>query len=420
MNIQRHVGQRTIIKTLLKYRWIFYVKTTADAVARQKHLLILVTLILGPMLFGLLLSLVQPIIDLVYCKSLITNLFLWTGFLALNVFWCAIQRKALSGGEGYRYLALLPITLKSRFAVEIKFLGSLSFLMLLPFVLALLYVWVEYELLASIGISVLMLLWIFNLLIIQMLLLQQNQYWVLVCLLTYLPILSLAILEAQLVAVLLSTFICIAAIKFWLLGRKSKPIKLQVPSVFVIQKYSPLWLNQNKLIIRQAFHKRFLTHRIVSIGISVTAVVILYWFATQVDTWNIMSLDFTASQLFQLMCAVYIALSLFNLGVIKMDLKSNFESAEQFWIIQGFTRWQLRKYEYCFLLIIGLMMSVPVLLWLLLKGGLVDVLLMVTLFGIAIPFIQWLYRKPEEVHGVMPVLMFILWVPLAYCMLSVR
>ncbi len=91
---------------------------------------------------------------------------------------------------------------------------------------------------------------------------------------------------------LLSTFICIAAIKFWLLGRKSKPIKLQVPSVFLIQKYSPLWLNQNKLIIRQAFHKRFLTHRIVSIGISVTAVVILYWFATQVDTWNIMSLDF--------------------------------------------------------------------------------------------------------------------------------
>ncbi|WP_180124131.1 hypothetical protein [Acinetobacter sp. YH12097] len=157
MNKQRYVGQRTIIKTVLKYRWRFYVKTTADAVARQKHLLILVTLILGPMLFGLLLSLVQPIIDLVYCKSLITNLFLWTGFLALNVFWCAIQRKALSGGEGYRYLALLPITLKSRFAVEIKFLGSLSFLLLLPFVLALLYVWVEYEILASIGISVLML-----------------------------------------------------------------------------------------------------------------------------------------------------------------------------------------------------------------------------------------------------------------------
>ncbi len=339
------------------------------------------------MLFGLLLSLVQPIIDLVYCKSLITNLFLWTGFLALNVFWCAIQRKALSGGEGYHYLALLPITLKSRFAVEIKFLGSLSFLLILPFVLALLYVWVEYELLASLGISVLMLLWIFNLLIIQMLFLQQNQYWVLVCLLTYLPILSLAILDAQLVAVLLSTFICITAIKFWLLGRKSKPIKLQIPSVFLIQKYSPLWLNQNKLIIRQAFHKRFLTHRIVSIGISVTAVVILYWFATQVNTWNIMSLDFTASQLFQLMCAIYIALSLFNLGVIKMDLKSNFECAEQFWVIQGFTLWQLRKYEYCVLLIIGLLMSVPVLVWLLLKGGFVDVLLMATLFGIAIPFI---------------------------------
>ncbi|WP_180124670.1 hypothetical protein [Acinetobacter sp. YH12097] len=133
-----------------------------------------------------------------------------------------------------------------------------------------------------------------------------------------------------------------------------------------------------------------------------------------------MSLDFTASQLFQLMCAVYIALSLFNLGVIKMDLKSNFESAERFWIIQGFTLWQLRKYEYCVLLIIGLVMSVLVLLWLLLKGGFVDVLLMATLFGIVIPFIQWLYRKSEEVHGVMPVLMFILWVPVAYCMLSVR
>ena len=67
-----------------------------------------------------------------------------------------------------------------------------------------------------------------------------------------------------------------------------------------------------------------------------------------------------------------------------------------------------------------MLMSVPVLVWLLLKGGFVGVLLMATLFGIAIPFIQWLYRKPEEVHGVMPVLMFILWVPLAYCMLSVR
>lgn len=92
--------QHQLAKQLIRLRMKFYMQITADALDRHKHLLILTVLILGPMLIGVVLASVQPVIELIYPKSIMQNLAVWAGLVLLNAIWVGLQTKALNGGEG--------------------------------------------------------------------------------------------------------------------------------------------------------------------------------------------------------------------------------------------------------------------------------------------------------------------------------
>ena len=164
-----------MISQLFGYRWKFYIRTTADAVQRHKHIVLLLSILMGPMVFAILLALAKPVLNLLNPISVVETLKLWAIFVLLHVLWSSFQRKALSGGEQYQYLMLNPISNSTKFRVEIQFLAVLSIVIQVPFIIALIYLWSEHDLHSILLNSILILLWAVSFLLIQMLIVQNNR-----------------------------------------------------------------------------------------------------------------------------------------------------------------------------------------------------------------------------------------------------
>ena len=410
--------QHQLAKQLIRLRMKFYMQITADALDRHKHLLILTVLILGPMLIGVVLASVQPVIELIYPKSIMQNLAVWAGLVLLNAIWIGLQTKALSGGEGWKYLLMMPLSRDFRFRLELRFLASLGFLILIPFVLAIIYLWFEYEILSSILSCLLLLCWMLHLILIQMLQLQRNQFLYLYVALSFCPILSLCFFELKFIGLIISISLLWMGHRLWTRGKQQKKIPLKLPRSFKFRATHTLMMNLVKLRCRQIFQTKFIVHRFIFFLISFSAIAILYWFAHQTDTWEVLSIELTPLQLFSMISALYLTFVFMQLGVIKMDLKHHFAQDEKFWIAQGVRMNQLNQAEYIVLLFIALLAYLPSIFWILQINSMKNVGVIILLLTICIPIIQWFYRKPTEIHGVFPVILASIWFGLSFYALS--
>ena len=234
---------------------------------------------------------------------------------------------------------MTPIPLAIRLHVELIFLASLSAVILLPFIIALIYVWTtssSYQAIyQSILDSFLILLWGIELLFIQMLVCQRNKYLIALCLVSFLAPLSLVLFKIEILSILISFIVVVITFRQWIIGKQRTPMNIQLPQVLRIQARSSISLNWIRISLRKIFNKNAITQRILCFLFAFSACGVLAWFAQQKDTWVFINIELSPHTLMNLMSAFYIAMILVQIGIIKISLASTYTSTERFWMSQG-------------------------------------------------------------------------------------
>lgn len=414
--------ERKLIRQLIRYRWKFYIQTTADAVQRHKHLILLVSLLAGPLIFAILLALAKPLLDLIQAENIQQSIQIWGIFLLLHLLWSSFQQKALKGGEGYQYIAMTPIPLAIRLHVELRFLASLSAVILLPFIIALIYVWTtssSYQAIyQSILDSLLILLWGIELLFIQMLVCQRNKYLIALCLVSFLAPLSLVLFKVEILSILISFIVVVITFRQWIIGKQRTPINIQLPQILRMQARSSISSNWIRISLRKIFNKNAITQGILFFLFAFSACGVLAWFAQQKDTWIFINIELSPHMLMNLMSAFYVAMILVQIGIIKISLASTYTSTERFWMSQGISTQQQYMSEFMALWGIAFIATFPTWIWIVLRNGLVSSLFISGFMLLAVALIQYIFKKPETVHGMVPLLLALTWFVISYVLLA--
>ncbi|WP_010116784.1 hypothetical protein [Acinetobacter sp. P8-3-8] len=414
--------ERKLIRQLIRYRWKFYIQTTADAVQRHKHLILLVSLLAGPLIFAILLALAKPLLHLIQPENVQQSIQIWGIFLLLHLLWSGFQQKALKGGEGYQYITMTPVPLVIRLQVELRFLASLSALILLPFIIALIYVWTtgsSYQAIyQSILDSLLILLWGIELLFIQMLVCQRNKYLIALCLASFLAPLSLVLFKIEILSILISFIVVVITFRQWMIGKIRKPRIIQLPQLLRIQALSSISSNWIRISLRKIFNKNVIAQRILFLLFAFSACGVLAWFAQQKDTWILIYIELSPHTLMNLMSAFYVAMILVQISIIKISLASTYTSTERFWMSQGISTQQQYMSEFRALCGIAFIATFPTWIWITFTNGMVNSVFIGGFMLFAVALIQYIFKKPETVHGVVPLLLAMTWFVISYLLLA--
>ena len=408
-----------MISQLFGYRWKFYIRTTADAVQRHKHIVLLLSILIGPMVFAILLALAKPVLNLLNPISVVETLKLWAIFLLLHVLWSSFQRKALSGGKQYQYLMLNPISNSTKFRVEIQFLAILSIVIQVPFIIALIYSWSEQDLGSILSNCILILLRTGSFLLIQMLIVQNNRYKWPICIISFVLPLSLTLFKFKILTIVFSVLFIVITYQYWFRAKTSKAFIIKRPNFLSIQaQYS---VSTNLLILnqRKLFNRFVLTQRIIFIVIAWSASFVLAWFAFQKDSWTLVNVDVSPLKLMNLMCATYITLILTQIGIMKASLVNMYGATNRFWLNLGVSQKQWVFSEVIALSSVALFASLSTLFWIVFTYGLTKAVIICLFILLVIPIIRMIYTKPEDVHGIVPTVLFIAWFILSATLLNI-
>lgn len=411
-------AERKLIGQLIQYRLKFYIQTTADAAQRHKHLILLVGLLAGPMIFAILLALAKPLISILHAENMLESIKIWSIFLFIHLLWNSFQQKALNGGEGYQYIAMTPLTLRIRISVELGFLASLSVVILLPFIIALIYVWTTGVFYQAIIDSLLIVLWGIELLLIQMLVCQKNKYLIALCLASFLAPLSLALLKIEILSILISFMVIFVTYRQWMIGKISKPRNIQLPQVLRIQAKHSVSINWIRVSLRKIFNKHVMKQQILFFIFAFSASGVLAWFAQQKDTWILLYIALSPLRLMNFMSAFYITVILVHIGTIKTMLASTYATTARFWLSQGISNRQALISEIVILWGVAVIAALPTLIWIILANGMVKSLFMIGLMMFAVALIQHIFREPDRVHGTVALVLATIWFVISYLLLS--
>lgn len=411
-------AERKLIGQLIQYRLKFYIQTTADAVQRHKHLILLVGLLAGPMIFAVLLALAKPLISILHAENMLESIKIWSIFLFIHLLWSSFQQKALNGGEGYQYIAMTPLTLRIRISVELGFLAPLSFAILLPFIIALVYVWATDTFYQAIIDSFLIVLWGIELLLIQMLVCQKNRYLIILCLASFLAPLSLVLFKVEILSIFISFILVAATYRQWMIAKISKPRNIQLPQVLRIQAKHSVNINWLRVSLRKILNKHVMKQHILFFIFAFSASVVLAWFAQQKDTWILLYIALSPLRLMNLMSAFYITAILLYIVTIKTMLASTYTTTARFWLSQGISNRQALISETVVLWGIAVIAALPTLIWIILSNGMVKSLFMIGLMMFAVALIQHIFRQPERVHGTVTLVLTTIWFVISYLLLS--
>lgn len=414
--------KRKLIRQLIRYRWKFYIQTTADAVQRHKHLILLVGLLAGPLIFAILLALAKSLLHLIQPENVQQSIQIWGIFLLLHLLWSGFQQKALKGGEGYQYIAMTPLPLRIRTGVELGFLSSLSAVILLPFIIALIYVWTtgssHQAIYQSILDSLLILLWGIELLLIQILVCQRNKYLIALCLVSFLAPLSLVLFKVEILSILISFIVVVITFRQWIIGKQRTPINIQLPQILKIQARYSVNVNWTRMSLRKIFNKNVIAQRILFFLFAFSACGVLAWFAQQKDMWILIDIELSPYKLMNLMSAFYVAMILVQIGIIKISLASTYTSTERFWNSQGISMQQQYKSEFMVLWGIAFIATFPTWIWITFTNGVMKSMLISGFMFFAVALIQYIFKKPKHIHGVVSLLLALIWFFISYILLA--
>ena len=164
----------SLVSQLVRGRLHFYIQTTADAIKRHQFIILTISMLLGPMFFVVLLASAKPLMSLLDAVNAIDSMQIWGVFLLLHVMWSRFQQKAYIGGPSFQYLQTLPLSTLERIHVECKVIFYLGSLLFIPFMIAVIYFFIEKGVLQAIIGSALILLWGIGLLLILVQLISKN------------------------------------------------------------------------------------------------------------------------------------------------------------------------------------------------------------------------------------------------------
>lgn len=382
-------------------------------------MVLLLGLILGPVLLGVLLAMAKPIIELLHSDSLIGSTKIWGVFLLLHVMWSGLQKKAISGNEGYRYLVSTPISPSIRLRVELSFFATLGSVILIPFLIAICFIWSEKTIIHAIIDSISIVLWVLSLLMIQMLVVQKNKFTWILCLSSFIPPLSVVWFKTEIIFIALSLILIFVAYQQWTIGKVSGSIRLALPSILRFKLQSTIALNVYKLTFRKIFTQSMLIQYLLFFAVTWSALVVLGWFAKQTGKWEIVSIEVSSLQLMNLMSSCYIAVILLYSGMIRASFVVRYTDTERFWLIQGLAKRQLVISELVILFGIAIFAAIPTLGWIVSVNDYLHGLFILLFILLAQPVIYLIYTKPEDVHGVVPVVLGFIWFFICFGLLTI-
>lgn len=67
---------------------------------------------------------------------------------------------------------------------------------------------------------------------------------------------------------------------------------------------------------------------------------------------------------------------------------------------------------------IAFIATFPTWIWIVLRNGLISILFISGFMLLAVVLIQYIFKKPETVHGVVPLLLALIWFVISYVLLA--
>ena len=118
-------------------------------------------------------------------------------------------------------------------------------------------------------------------------------------------------------------------------------------------------------------------------------------------------------------CAFYISLILIQIGIMQSEWVNGDRNTNTFLLCIGITKRQKQRSEVAVFLGITFFTCFPILIWVFLLHGFskgLSIVSLLILLGVLI--VYQIFKKPDDVHGVVPLVLAMMWFGIIYFILT--
>lgn len=395
------------MRKLVRWRLQYYVHVTADALRRNKQMSILLILALGPMLMGLVFMLAKPILVLLSGSSVIQSLMIWVGLVVISLVWVMMQRQALMGGLPNQYLQCLPIPPQQRLLTDFWVLFCSNTILFIPYMVALLYSVVENPQ-QFLGHAVLTLLWMSTVVSLQLQFLYRIRWRMAAALGSVLSPLLLCVIDSQFISLVVAFAYMYVLYGMLKRNQQSKTLNmLWLGQRLQLKASDSIRYNLIKIYARQLRQSENHARLIMLFMGAVLPVVIIPLVDAKIILENFLWIRWQGQGLLFFVISLLMVLPISVLVGFQLPLKTAYQMQLNFLISQGMSQHLIHQAQHTMLFILGMVSILPSLITAMcFIGNLPRFLLCLTTLGMLWISI-WLYRKPEDLHIVAKIVLFI-------------
>lgn len=396
-----------LMRKLVRWRLQYYVQVTADALSRNKQMSILLILALGPMLIGLVFMLAKPILVLLSGSKIIQSLMIWVGLVVISLIWVIMQRQALMGGLPNQYLQCLPIPPQQRLLTDFWVLFCSNTILFIPYMVALLYSVVE-NLQQFLGHAVLTLLWMSTVVLLQLQFLYRIRWRMAAALGSVLSPLLLCVIDSQFISLVVAFAYMFVLYGMLKRNQQSKTLKmLWLGQRLQLKASDSIRYNLIKIYARQLRQSENHARLIMLFMGAVLPVVIIPMVDAKIILENLLWIRWQGQGLLFFVISLLMVLPISILVGFQLPLKTAYQMQLNFLISQGVSQHLIHQAQHTMLFRLGMVAILPSLITAMcFIGNLPRFLLCLTTPGMLWISI-WLYRKPEDLHIVAKIVLFI-------------
>lgn len=396
-----------LIRKLVRWRLQYYVYVTADALSRNKQMSILLILALGPMLMSLILMSAKPILALLNGGHVVQSLVIWNALIAVSMIWVIVQRQALMGGVPNQYLQCLPISPQQRLFTDFGVLFCTNIILFMPYMVALLYSVVENPR-QLLGHAVLTLLWMSTVVLLQLQFLYRIRGRMAAAMGSVLSPLLLCVIDFPLISVVVALVYMYLLYAMLKRNQQSKTLKMLWLGQRVQLKASDsIRYNLIRIYARQLLQAENYARLIILFIVAVSPLVIIPMVDAKIILENLLWIRWQGQGLLFFVISVLMVLPISVLVGFQLPLKTAYQMQLNFLISQGVSQHLIHQAQHTMLFLLGMVAILPSLITAMcFIGNLPRFLLCMT--TLAMLWISiWLYRKPEDLHVVTKMVLFI-------------
>lgn len=396
-----------LMRKLVRWRLQYYVHVTADALRRNKQMSILLILALGPMLIGLVFMLAKPILVLLNGSHVVQSLVIWSALIAVSMIWVIVQRQALMGGVPNQYLQSLPISPQQRLFTDFGVLFCTNTILFIPYMVALLYSIVENPHQFFVH-GLLTLLWMSMVVLLQLQFLYRIRGRMFAAMGSVLSLLLLSVIDLPLISVVVALIYMYLLYAMLKRNQQSKTLKmLWLGQRLQLKASDSIRYNLIKIYARQLLQAENHARLIILFIVAVLPVGIIPMVDAKIILENLLWIRWQGQGLLFFVISVLMVLPSHVLVGFQLPLKTAYQMQLNFLISQGVSQHLIHQAQHTMLFLLGMVAILPSLITAMCFIGNLPRFLL-CLATLAMLWISiWLYRKPEDLHVVAKIVLFI-------------